>query len=172
MRRAVGCVALLVVALFIVTPRAVSAPTPAVTSGGKASPSTSQIEKEISSLEQQEAQALLRADTSALERLWAQDLLVTTSRNRVQTGAQVLGFIKSGKMKLTKLDRRVERIAVHGQVAIAMGEETIVPAGGNNAGKTLNRRYTDVYAQKDGQWRLIARQATLVAGGGSSAARP
>jgi uncharacterized protein (TIGR02246 family) len=73
----------------------------------------------------------------------------------------VLALVKSGQMKLTKLDRRIERVAVHGQVAVAMGVETIVPAGGKDAGKTLNRRYTDVYAQQDGQWRLIARQASL-----------
>lgn len=164
MLRVVSCSALWVMALFILMPRPVWA---------QASAAPSQVEKEIASIEQQEAQALLRADTSALERLWAPDLLVTTSRNRVHTGAEVLGFIRSGQMKLSKLERRVERIAVHGQVAIAMGEEIIVPAGGNNAGKTLNRRYTDVYAQKDGQWRLIARQATLVqAGGASSAAQP
>jgi uncharacterized protein (TIGR02246 family) len=168
-----GCIALWVMALFIVTPRPVWAQTSAATTGNKELPSTSQVEKEIASIEQQEAQALLRADTAALERLWAHDLLVTTSRNRVHTGAEVLGFIKSGQMKLSKLDRRVDRVAVHGQVAIAMGEETIVPAGGNNAGKTLNRRYTDVYVQKDGQWRLIARQATLIpAGVGSSDVQP
>jgi uncharacterized protein (TIGR02246 family) len=149
--------------MLMAAPRSsASAQTPPGAATSKTSPSGGQIEQEIRAIEQQEAQALLRGDASALERLWAPDLLVTASNNTIRTGAQALGFVKSGQLKLTKLDRRVERVAVHGQVAVAMGAETIVPAGGKNAGKTLNRRYTDVYAQQAGQWRLIARQQTLV----------
>lgn len=164
MRRAATVVVpLLVVALSMATPPSrASAQTPPVAPTTQASPGASQIEQEIRGIEQQEAQALLRGDTSALEALWAPDLLVTASSNTIRTGAEVLGLLKAGRMKLTKLDRRIDRVAVHGPVAIAMGVETIVPAGGKGAGKTLHRRYTDVYAQQGGQWRLVARQATLV----------
>lgn len=153
-----SCIALLMAA----PPFGASAQTPAVAPAGKTSPSAARIEEEIATFERQEAEALLRADTSALEHLWAPDLIVTASNNRIRTGGEVLGFLKSGQMKLTKLERRVERIAVHGQVAVAMGEETFVPAGGEGAGKTFNRRYTDVLMQEYGRWRLIARQATLI----------
>lgn len=163
MRRATAFLPLLAVALLIAGPGSgARAQTPSVAGTSKGPVSVSQIEKEIRAIDQQEADALLRGDTSALERLWAKDLLITASNNTIRTGAEALGFVKSGKMKLTKLERRIERVAVHGQVAVAMGTETVVPAGGKGAGKTLNRRYTNVYAQQDGQWRLIARQATLV----------
>ncbi len=163
-RAATAFVPLLVVTMLMAAAHSrASAQAPAVAPPSKVSPSASQIEKEIRAIEQQEAEALLHGDTAALERLWARDLLVTASSNNIRTGAEVLGFVKSGQLKLTKLERRTERVAVHGQVAIAMGVETLVPNGsGKNAGKTLNRRYTDVYAQQDGHWRLIARQATLV----------
>ena len=163
MRTAVALASLFIAATFIAAARsAAPAQTPAAAAARPASPSASEIEKEIVALEQQEAQAFLRSDTSALERLWAEDLLVTTSRNKIHTGAEVLALVKSGAMKLTTLERRIERVGVHGQVAVVMGEEIIVPAGGDNAGKTLKRRYTDVFAQKDNQWKLIARQATLI----------
>jgi uncharacterized protein (TIGR02246 family) len=144
------------------TPTTSAPPTTVAPSGG-APRGGGDVEKAIRTVAQEEAQAFLRGDTAALERLWAPNLLVTASNNTIRTRAELLGLVKSGQMKLTKLDRRVERVAVHGRVAIAMGEETIVPAGGQGAGKTLRRRYTDVYAEEDGRWRLIGRQASLVA---------
>jgi hypothetical protein len=33
---------------------------------------------------------------------------------------------------------------------------------GPQPGNALYRRYTNIYAQRGGQWRLIARQATLI----------
>lgn len=164
MRRvAVAFVPLSVIAMLMATPNSgAAAQTPAVVPTNQAPRSADQIEKEIATIEQQNAEALVRGDTSALERIWAPDLVITASNNSIRTGAEVLGFVKSGQMKLTKLDRRVERIVVYGEVAVAMGEETFVPAGGDGAGKTLGRRYADVYLEENGRWRLIARQATLI----------
>jgi hypothetical protein len=119
-------------------------------------------EKEIMAVEQQEAQALLKGDTYALERLWAPDLLITASNNRIRSGTDVLSYMKSGKMKLIKLERNTERVSVHGQSGVAMGVETFVPGVGAGAGKTLRRRYTNVYLLQGERWRLIARQATLI----------
>ena len=143
-----------IIALFVIAPdfRA-SAQEPA---------GVTPIEKEIRTIDQEEAQAFLRGATTELERLWAPSLLVTVSSNTIRTGAEVLGLIKSGQTKLTKLERITERVSVTGPVAIAMGVEIIVPAGGEGAGKTLRRRYTNVYLQQEGRWRLIARQATLI----------
>ena len=161
MRTATATIASLMIVVSFVTAshtRALAEP-PGAVSGKPPSPSA---EEQIRTIEQQEANALLRADAAALERFWAPGLLVTASNNKIRTRDEVLGYVKSGQLKLTKLERHIEEVAVHGQVAIAMGRETIVPAGGDNAGKTLSRRYTDVYQQDGGSWRLIARQQTLV----------
>jgi uncharacterized protein (TIGR02246 family) len=157
-------VPLLVIALLTAFSNlGLSAETPAVAPAVKASASESETRKEILGIEHREAQAMLRGDAAVLEGLWAPDLVITASSNKIRTGADVLGHIRSGKMKLTKLERITERVAVHGQVAIAMGEEAFTPAGGEGAGKPFRRRYTNVYAQQDGRWRLIARQASLIA---------
>jgi uncharacterized protein (TIGR02246 family) len=162
-RAVLAVVPLSLIALLMATPTlGAAAQTPAVAAANQAPRSADQGEKQIAAIEQQDADALVRGDTAALERIWAPDLVITASNNSIRTGAEVLGFVKSGQMKLTKLDRRVERIVVHGAVAVAMGEETFVPAAGDGAGKTLSRRYTDVYLEQDGRWRLIARQATLI----------
>jgi len=161
-RAAVVLVPLSIITLMALPSPGAAAPTPAAAPTQPAVRSAEQIEKDIAAIEHQEAEALVRGDTAALERIWAPDLVITASSNSIRSGAEALGYLKSGQMKLTKLDRRVERIAVHGAVAVAMGEETFVPAAGAGAGKTLRRRYTDVYVEEDGRWRLIARQATLI----------
>jgi len=41
-----------------------------------------------------------------------------------------------------------------------MGKETIVPSGTSaDAGKTINRRFTNVWMKKNGKWLLTARHA-------------
>jgi hypothetical protein len=47
--------------------------------------------------------------------------------------------------------------------AVTMGYEIVVPKGNvPDSGKTINRRYTNIYFFEDGGWRLIARQATNI----------
>ena len=44
-----------------------------------------------------------------------------------------------------------------------MGYEFVVPKGNvPNSGKTINRRYTNIYYFEEGDWRVIARQATNI----------
>ena len=44
-----------------------------------------------------------------------------------------------------------------------MGHDIVKPLGGMaNAGKTVTRRYTDIWMQDENTWRLTARQATII----------
>ena len=54
-------------------------------------------------------------------------------------------------------------LAVHGDVVVTMGHETVVPVSGPEAGKDVHRRYTDIWMKQDGEWKLVARQATVIA---------
>jgi hypothetical protein len=57
-----------------------------------------------------------------------------------------------------------EATIVRRNCAVTMGYEIVVPTGNvPNSGKTINRRYTNIYYLEDGGWRAIARQATNVA---------
>ena len=62
--------------------------------------------------------------------------------------------------------RNIESIQVHGDTAIAMGNEVVVPSGTSpGAGATIRRRYTDIWMNRDGAWRLIARHANVICPG-------
>jgi hypothetical protein len=44
-----------------------------------------------------------------------------------------------------------------------MGKGVIVPKGTTkNSGKTVTRRFTNIWSLEDQQWKLIARQSTII----------
>jgi hypothetical protein len=120
------------------------------------------VQDEVRTIEEEERKAMLRSDIPMLERYWSADLIVNAPNNEIKSSSEVLDLVKSGQLKYSSFERQVERIVARGDIAVAMGAETVVPVGGPNAGKTVHRRYTDVYTRRSGQWQLIARQATIV----------
>ncbi|MFD1873369.1 nuclear transport factor 2 family protein [Hymenobacter bucti] len=126
-------------------------------------PAQQAIEAEITRLEQLEAQAVLKGDTTTLFRLWAKEFVVNNPDNRVVTAQQVRAFMRTGKIDYASFQRIIEKITVVDNVAIAMGRETTTPQQKTaNAGKTVTRRYTNVWVRQAGAWHLTARQATNV----------
>jgi len=118
---------------------------------------------EITRLEQLEAQAVMKGDTTTLFRLWAPAFVVNNPDNRVVTAQQVKQFIRSGKLDYTSFTRVIEKITQADNVAIAMGYEVTNPQKNTaNAGRTVTRRYTDIWVRSNGTWLLTARQATNV----------
>jgi ketosteroid isomerase-like protein len=69
---------------------------------------------------------------------------------------------KAGVIKYPSFERKVERVLLHGDTAVVMGGETVKHLGGPDDGKTVERRYTDVWAKKDGRWLMLARHASVV----------
>jgi len=48
-------------------------------------------------------------------------------------------------------------------MAIVMGKDIVKPQGAmQDAGKTVTRRYTDVWIKTENKWALIIRQATII----------
>jgi len=48
-------------------------------------------------------------------------------------------------------------------MAVVMGEDIVKPQGNmQDAGKTVTRRYTDVWMKAQNKWKLIIRQATII----------
>lgn len=122
-----------------------------------------QIEQEIRALENQEVEAVLAHDAATLERLWDQRFIVHNPEGRiVPAGARVLDrpVFQNARSSFV---RRVETIAIRGDVVFSMGSEVVVPSG--DAGKTgeaINRRYTNVWMRTGGSWKLVARHANRI----------
>ena len=122
------------------------------------------LEQEIRRIDRAENAAVLAKDVPAIEKFWAEDFVVNAPNNQVLKGRKDgIKLVKDGLIDYAFFDRNVEAVAVHGDTAIVMGEETVKPQGkAPFAGQTVRRRFTNVWMKRDGQWQLTARQATII----------
>jgi ketosteroid isomerase-like protein len=127
------------------------------------------VEKLVRALDDQERIAALKRDVAAIDRLWSADFTVNAPNNQVVVGkAAVLDtFIKSGIIDFASFDRRVEFVRVAIPFVFVMGLETLVPnasapGAGLVAGQRVERRFTNIWRNEDGTWRLFARHANVI----------
>jgi ketosteroid isomerase-like protein len=119
------------------------------------------IEQEIRRLDLEHADAILRGDLPALDKLWTTDFKVNNPFNEVDKADR----IRTGAMTYSSFIREPETVLVHGDTVIVMGREIVVPKGNSpDAGKTINRRYTNIWMKRDSKWRLVARHASVICG--------
>ena len=117
------------------------------------------IEQEVRKLDVVHADAILRGDLPALDKLWTKDFKVNNPFNEVDKADR----IRTGAMTYSSFIREPESVLVHGDTVIVMGREIVVPKGNSpDAGKTINRRYTNIWMKRSGKWRLVARQASVI----------
>ena len=113
--------------------------------------------------EQEEVNALLSNDRVAIRKHWADDYVVNNPFGQVVNATE--GPIQAGTLTYTSFERVVERIVVHGNTAIVMGGEKVVPKSPSaDAGKTIVRRFTNIWMKRNGKWLLTARHASVVCG--------
>ncbi len=126
--------------------------------------SSKKIEAEIRAIDDLERQAVLRKDAKTLKaRFWSPRMIVNTPANRVGTVDVTLQQLLAGRIDYASFTRNVENITLSGDLAILMGEEILRPQGAtDNAGKTVTRRFTNVWRRSGKAWRLIARQSTII----------
>jgi hypothetical protein len=126
-------------------------------------------EELVRSLDEQERVAALKRDVPALERLWSEAFTVNAPNNQVVVGRRSVldTFVHSGVMDFSSFERQVEFVAVERDVVILMGLETLVPnsdapGAGLLAGETVLRRFTNIWRNEAGTWRLFARHANVI----------
>jgi hypothetical protein len=119
------------------------------------------LEQKIRKLEQAQVDALLRGDTAAMKRNWAEDYVVNNPFNEAVDAAK--GPIQARTLPYSSFVREVERVLIRGNTVIVMGRETVVPKGTSpDAGKTIKRRFTNIWMKRGGRWLLTARHASVV----------
>jgi ketosteroid isomerase-like protein len=124
----------------------------------------SALREEIRKLDLAHAGAIFKGDAAALDSLMDDDVTVNHPTNRiVKEKRELLDLIRQGVIRYTFFQRVPEIFLFFTDMAVVMGNETVVPAeGAPNAGKTLQRRYTNVWMRRDGKWRLTVRHANNV----------
>jgi len=122
---------------------------------------TKEDRSEIEALEQREANAMLAADTSALQTLWADDMVVNSTANLIAGKQVLLEMIQNGRLKLRMYDRRPVRISVFGDLIVTTGNE-VSQLIGDTAEFKLFVSYMNVWTKREGNWQLLARHVGLI----------
>ena len=131
------------------------------------------IEQEILTLEDQLLQAKRTLDIDALQRLYADDLMLTgvlgeptcskpaiieeVTRGRAERESAIAG----GKPIEMSCDNEAVKVAAHGDTAVAT-YRFVVKAKGENI--NVNRRYctTNVWIKRQGRWQIVAAHTAFV----------
>jgi uncharacterized protein (TIGR02246 family) len=104
------------------------------------------------------------SDFEAMAAVFAPDLMVNSPINMVVTRDNVLARMRGAQIAYeSTFSRTIEFAGVRGDSVVVMGEEVVRPVGNAPAaGKTVHRRFTDIWRTYDGAWRLAIRQATII----------
>lgn len=126
-------------------------------------------EQRVRLLDDEERVAALKRDLPALERLWSEQFTVNAPNNQVVIGRRAVmdTFVHSSVINFSTFERQIEFIRADGDFVFIMGLETVVPVGdapsvGLVAGQAIKRRFTNIWKNESGSWRLFARHANVI----------
>ena len=116
---------------------------------------------EFNEIEQRLVNAWLNHDWETVDAILDDGWAVTDPSGRVLTKAQVMSEAKSGERKLDSGAIDDVSVRTFGDCAVVTGRTT---ASGTYQGNqvTVRLRFTDVFIKRDGRWRAVASQATLL----------
>jgi len=123
---------------------------------------------EIAEVEEREAQATFGNDVSALEALWSDSFIVSSTQNLILNKHQALNLFRTGRIRLKTFERRISKVAVIGDVALATGNENFTvkddPTGKLPSTTDLFIcNYMNAWKLEGDQWKLIGRHVGLMA---------
>ena len=126
-------------------------------------------EERVRSLDDQERVATLNRNLPELEKLWSEEFTVNAPNNQVVVGRRAVldSFVHTSIINFSKFERQVEFICADGDFVFIMGLESVTPVSdapsvGLVAGQVINRRFTNVWRNEEGTWRLFARHANVI----------
>src|SRR5690349_4716387 len=104
------------------TEKTASSPAPVAT---VAAASTENVEQAIRQLMKERDEAIQKADTAAIDRIYADDYISTNTSALVRSKAQVLGDLKSGSLKVESITSDDIIVRPLGDTAIVTGRTTM-----------------------------------------------
>jgi len=116
---------------------------------------------ELSRLESVWNDAHLRGDATALDRLWADDLVVVVPKMTPLSKSEALAFFRGGRMKFSRYESSELAVRVYADTAVATGR---LRRSRERGGQVVNDdwRFTKVYVRRAEAWRVVAFHASEV----------
>jgi ketosteroid isomerase-like protein len=115
--------------------------------------------QKIIELDKQRMTAMAQKDVATLNRLLSDDLVYTHSSARLDTKQSLIGNMESGSTVYTAVEPSDVKAQDLGDTVILTGacRISVMAQGRPNS---FSVRFTDVYANKGGQWQMVAWQST------------
>ena len=100
-----------------------------------------------------------RGDANVLDRLWADDIVVTVQRMPVMGKQDAIQMVRSARMRFTSYDTSDVRVRVYDNSALVTGR--VVRTRVLNGTETMdNWRFTKMYVRRRDGWRVVAWHAS------------
>ncbi len=146
----VGRLSLVVVLLFVLNPRAQAG-----------FPHKDNAHKEIEGLEQDWRTAQLSNNVTEADRLLADDYLGINANGTLETKADELSRRRSGDFHISQLELSDIKVRIYGDTAVVTSKAELM---GKNGDRDISGRYryTRVYSNRDGQWRIVSFEASKI----------
>lgn len=123
----------------------------------------SKTEQEILKLNQLWADSIVRGDVAALDRLFADDMVITAGNGTVRDKAGEIDDLRpSTDIKTYFFNTDDVRVRVYKDAAVVTGRAKWRI---NLKGRDIDneRRYTHVYVRQRGSWRIVAQHISRIA---------
>jgi ketosteroid isomerase-like protein len=120
------------------------------------SPAQTTDEKDVLQFERDGCKAFLDADVTALERILTPDFTLTLSNGQVNTRADEINELRSGKVHYDVFENYDMLVRLYGNdTAVVLGKTRV---RGTADGKPFDRvvQFTDTLIKRDGRWQLAA----------------
>lgn len=124
-------------------------------------------EQSLRAADAEQMRIIVQADAEKQRAFMHPNYMINGPSNRVMRKDVLVDMLAGGMMASDRFERSIEGIAITGNVGVVMGREVVRPVSTSELGqahgtKTLVRRFTNVFLFEAGEWRFLARQATIV----------
>ena len=121
------------------------------------------LRRQIMALEARRVAAMVNKDIATLDAILADDLTYTHSAGRTDNKSSFLALIKGPDNRYLGIDYSNTEVIVSGDAVIVRGIAQIrLGDGPRGPATSYPVLFLDVYARRNGAWRMVAWQATRV----------
>ena len=120
------------------------------------------VQQEVLQFERDACKAFLDADVAALERVLTPDFTLTLSNGDVETRADEINELRSGKVHYDVFENYDMLARLYGNdTAVVLGKTRVK---GTADGKQFDRivQFTDTLIKRDGRWQLAAGHVSRI----------
>lgn len=117
---------------------------------------------ELTRLERIWNESHVEGNADALERLWADDLIVTVPAMPVMSKKDALAIVRAGRLTFEQYETSDTRIRVYSDAAVVTGRLQRVRRVGDRIARDV-WNFTKAYVRRDGRWQVVSWHASDVA---------